>query len=68
VGQFVQGHSLHVHLQRDPAVGVLHKLLDGLHIFPVRLQQGAEGVSEGVPVDAFVNAVRSSNRPINSRR
>jgi|HubBroStandDraft_2_1064218.scaffolds.fasta_scaffold1086792_2 hypothetical protein len=34
----VRVRRLRVHVKRDPAVCVPQKLLDGLHIFPVRLQ------------------------------
>jgi hypothetical protein len=45
----MRGHSLCIHLQRDPAIGLPKELLDNLHIFLMRLQQCAEGMTEGVP-------------------
>ena len=48
-GPLVRGRRLRLHLKRDPAVRVPQKLLDRLHIFPVGLQQCAEGVAEGTP-------------------
>ena len=54
---------LRVDVKRDPAIRVPQKLLYRLHIFPIRLQQSAEAVTEGMPADSFVNAVCFRNRP-----
>ena len=62
-GSLLRGDGLRVHLQRDPAVRVPQELLDSFHIFPIRLQQRAEGMTEGVPTDALVNAVGFGHRP-----
>ena len=49
----VRGHSLRVNVKRDPAVCVPQKLLYGFDIFPIRLEQRAEGMTEGMPTDVL---------------
>ena len=49
--------------QRDPALSMPQELLNGLYIYPVRLQQRAEGMAEGVPADVLGNAGLTCHRP-----
>lgn len=55
-GSLVRVHGLRVKVERDLAIGMPQKLLDGFYVFPVGLQRRAEGMAEGVPADVLVNA------------
>jgi hypothetical protein len=50
---FYIGDGLRVHIHRHLEVGVAEKFLDRLHVLPVGLHQGSEGVSQGVPSHRF---------------
>jgi len=39
-------HCLCVNVKGDPAVRISQELLNGLHVFAIRLQQCAEGLAE----------------------
>ena len=62
-GALVRVRCLRIYVKRDPAVRVPQKLLDRLHIFPIRLEQCTKAVTEGMPADSFVNACRFCYRP-----
>jgi hypothetical protein len=61
-GPLVRVRRLRVNVKRDPAVRVPQELLYGLNIFPIRFEQCAKAVTEGMPADSFVNTVRFRNR------
>jgi hypothetical protein len=48
--------SSRINVKRDATIRVSQKLLYRLHIFSVRLQDRAEGMTEGVPDDVLVDA------------
>jgi hypothetical protein len=54
--RFVEFTAWAFNVQRDPTIRIPQKLLNGLYVLTVILQQCAEGVAERVPTDAFVNA------------
>ncbi len=56
-------HGLRVHVERDPAVRVPQEFLYRLDVFPIRLQQSAEGMTEGVPADVLGDAGLTCHRP-----
>src|ERR1700761_5173907 len=53
-------HCLRINVQRDPTIRMSQKLLNGLHVLTVVLQQRAEGVAEIVPADVSWKKNRSS--------
>jgi hypothetical protein len=55
-GPLVDRSRLRVNVKRDATIRVSQKLLYRLHIFSVRPQDRAEGMTEGVPDDVLVDA------------
>ena len=47
---------MRVNVERNSAVRVSQKLLNGFDILSVGLQQGAEGVAESMPAEVLVDA------------